>query len=185
MPFFYTPLSENARLQLLQRHDAAALFHLVDSNREHLGRWLNWVNNVHEVKDSEAFIASRLQITAENGGFTAGVWYQDQLAGLIELHRIHWHDRRSSLGYYLGASFQGHGLMTIAAQAVTDYGFKVLKLNRIEILAAAENKRSRAVAERLHFHHEGTLRQFERIGDQYLDMAVYAMLAAEWQQQAK
>jgi hypothetical protein len=51
---------------------------------------------------------------------------------------------------------------------------------RVEIRAAPENARSRAIPERLGFTQEGTLRQVERVGDRYLDNVVYAMLAEDW-----
>jgi hypothetical protein len=51
---------------------------------------------------------------------------------------------------------------------------------RVEIRAAPENARSRAIPERLGFTQEGTLRQVERVGDRYLDNVVYAMLAEHW-----
>ena len=51
---------------------------------------------------------------------------------------------------------------------------------RVEIRAAQENARSRAIPERLGFTQEGTLRQVERVGDRYLDNVVYAMLAEDW-----
>jgi hypothetical protein len=51
---------------------------------------------------------------------------------------------------------------------------------RVEIRAAPENARSRAIPERLGFTQEGTLRQVECVGDRYLDNVVYAMLAEDW-----
>ena len=70
--------------------------------------------------------------------------------------------------------------MTRAVSALVDHAFSSLGLNRVEIRAAPENRRSRAIADRLGFQLEGTLRQAQRIGDQYLDNAVYSMLAEEW-----
>ncbi len=180
MYFFYTPLDQDSRLQLLQRHDANALFHLIDTNRAHLRRWLTWERQTQSAHDCEQFITSRLRITAENGGFTAALWHQEQLAGLIELQKISWIDRRSAIGYWLGKTFQGHGLMTAACRAVVDYGFDTLGLNRIEIEAAAGNKRSRAIPERLGFHQDGILRQYQQVNGHYLDLVVYSMLSAEW-----
>jgi hypothetical protein len=50
------------------------------------------------------------------------------------------------------------------------------------IRAAVENRRSRAIPERLNFREEGTLRKSEWIGDRYLDNVVYSMLAVEWRE---
>jgi ribosomal-protein-serine acetyltransferase len=70
--------------------------------------------------------------------------------------------------------------MTAAATTLVDYAFSGLHLNRVVIQAAVGNTRSRAIPERLGFVAEGTLREAERVGDEYLDSVVYAMLAREW-----
>jgi len=50
--------------------------------------------------------------------------------------------------------------------------------------AAAENKKSRAVAERLGFKHEGTLRDYEWLYDHFVDLAHYGIKASEWKKKA-
>jgi ribosomal-protein-serine acetyltransferase len=57
-----------------------------------------------------------------------------------------------------------------------------LGMNRVEVRAGVENLRSRRVAERLGFSLEGVMRQAERLGDRFIDHAVYAILASEWAQ---
>jgi ribosomal-protein-serine acetyltransferase len=44
---------------------------------------------------------------------------------------------------------------------------------------ATENRRSRAIPERLGFREEGTLRQYQLVDGRYLDCLVYSMLAAD------
>ena len=58
--------------------------------------------------------------------------------------------------------------------------FGTLKLNKIEIEAAVENYKSRAIPERLGFIHEGTIRDGEWLYDHFVDWALYGMRAAEW-----
>jgi ribosomal-protein-serine acetyltransferase len=70
--------------------------------------------------------------------------------------------------------------MTRAVRALVDHAVRDLRLNRVEIRIAPDNRRSRAVPERLGFRQEGTLRQAERVGDRYLDAVVFAMLASAW-----
>jgi ribosomal-protein-serine acetyltransferase len=72
--------------------------------------------------------------------------------------------------------------MTRAVQAVTDYAFDDLDLNRLEIQAGTANAKSRAIPERLGFRQEGVLRDYERVGDRYLDIVVYSLLARERRQ---
>jgi ribosomal-protein-serine acetyltransferase len=88
--------------------------------------------------------------------------------------------RRVSLGYWLGEAYVGRGLMTRAARALCEEAFVGLGLNRVEIRAGVHNVRSRAVAQRLGFKEEGTLRQVLWLYDRGVDEVVYAMLAADW-----
>ena len=85
------------------------------------------------------------------------------------------------IGYWNVRAFEGHGLITKACRLFIDHGFRERKLHRIEIHAAADNLRSRAVAERLGFTHEATMRDGHRKPDDtYVDQVVYGLLEHEW-----
>jgi ribosomal-protein-serine acetyltransferase len=58
----------------------------------------------------------------------------------------------------------------------------VLALNRIELKAAVENLRSRAVAEKLGFTKEGIAREAELVNNKFLDLTLYSMLSSEWRE---
>ena len=58
-------------------------------------------------------------------------------------------------------------------------------LHRVEIRAAEDNLRSRAIPERLGFEQEGVLREAERVGERYHDLVVYGLMASEWQAAAR
>lgn len=70
--------------------------------------------------------------------------------------------------------------MTAAVRLLVDHALSLWRLNRVEIRVAAENRRSRAISERLGFRQEGMLRQAELIDGRYLASIVYSMLAADW-----
>lgn len=70
--------------------------------------------------------------------------------------------------------------MTRAVKALTHYAFHELNLNRVDIRAAVENKKSRSIPERLGFVNEGRLRQAEWLYDRYVDCIIYGMLAEDW-----
>ena len=69
--------------------------------------------------------------------------------------------------------------MTRAVRALVEHALLEWRLNRVEIRAAPENRRSRAIPERLGFLEEGVLREAEKVGDRYLDAVVYGMLASD------
>src|SRR5699024_11837667 len=53
------------------------------------------------------------------------------------------------MGYFLAEPFQQKGIMSRAYNAVIDYGFETLGLNRIEAYIADGNERSKALLRRL------------------------------------
>jgi ribosomal-protein-serine acetyltransferase len=168
-------------LRLLEESDADELFALIDANREHLGRWMPWVEHEHGPADVLPFIrVTRRQIADNDGLQTAIVDPQGQIVGVVGFHGVDWLHRKTSIGYWMAAGEQGRGTMTAAVRALLDHAFATWKLNRVVIQAAVENARSRAIPERLGFREEGTLREVERVGGRALDDVVYAMLAADW-----
>jgi len=177
---FARSLGNDAELRLLEMRHAEELFALVDQNRLHLRQWLNWVDDNRSVADSRSFIRGALQQFANNNGFQTGIWFQGTLAGVIGHNYIDWLDSKAEFGYWLGAPFQGHGLMTSACRALIEHSFDDLRLNRVEILCASGNLKSRAIPERLSFTQEGVFRQAEWLYDHFVDLVVYGLLADEW-----
>ncbi len=168
-------------LRPLNLRDARVLFALVEANRPRLARWLPWPASNHSVQDSRAYIL-RVRAQARSGlAQSFGLWWKEQLVGIAGFVWIDAANRRAAIGYWLAQEAEGHGLMTAAVKALLRHGFRTLQLNRIEIRAGVRNHRSRAVPLRLGFRHEGTLRQVERLGDRFVDHAVYSVLASEWQ----
>lgn len=93
---------------------------------------------------------------------------------------VDWGNRSTRVGYWLDEGQQGRGTMTAAVRLLVDHALTVWQLNRVEIIVATENRRSRGIPERLGFREEGTLRQFQLVDSRYLDCVSYSMLAADW-----
>lgn len=172
-------LRGDSYLRLLDESDAGELHALIERNRDHLARWLPWAEG-QTAADTLGFIRRARGQLDRNDGFQAAVVRSGAIAGVIGYHGVDWSSRSTSVGYWLGERSQGAGTMTEAVRALTDHALLTWKLNRVEIRAASKNLRSRAIPGRLGFREEGTLRQAERVGDLYLDIVVYSMLAAEW-----
>src|SRR5208282_2277651 len=172
--------AEGAELRLLERHHADELFALIGHNRAYLRRWLPECDVQESLDDCKAVIKSSLESLAANTGFTLGIWHQGHLAGVVGAGHIDWENQSTMIGYWLGESYQGKGLVTGACGAVVDYLFTELKLHRIEIRCATNNPKSCAVPKRLGFSKEGVLRQAQAFDDRFLDLEVYSLLAADW-----
>ena len=167
-------------LQVFEKSHAPALFKLVDSSRQHLRVWLPFIDAYRSVSAASDFITRFRKKSVDGDGLALGIWFKEELAGVITLDPFDWADRVTLIGYWLGLPFQGKGLMSRVCAALVDISFNRLNLNRVEIWCAFENTRCRAVPERLGFKLEGVLRQREWIHDHFVDIAAYSLLASEW-----
>src|SRR3954447_24680503 len=109
---FTLKVDHEIELQLLQPHHSSKLFQLVEENREHLREWLPWIDSTITPFQFEQIIPIWLQQFAENNGLFAGILYKGELVGSISMQQIDWHNRFTSIGYYLAKKAEGFGLIT-------------------------------------------------------------------------
>lgn len=180
---FSLKVDDEVELGLLEVRHAQLLLDLGEQNREHFREWLPVFGNLKTVEENENIIKEGLKQFSENSGFYAGIWYKGELAGVILYKYWDWKVRQTEIGYMLGKAYTGKGIVTRAVRKLTGYAFKELGLNRVEIKVATGNISSRAIPERLGFTQEGILRQSFRLYDQFIDTALYSMLASDWESQ--
>ena len=173
-------IDDDLKLVMLNQRHAAGIFHLVRRNTEYLRKWLPWVDGVTAVADTSDFISRTIDQHEKGRGPQYLIEFQGISAGVIGFHPVDWPNRNAEIGYWLGEEFAGSGLMTKSVEQLLKIGFQELNLNKIEIRCAADNKSSRAVAERVGMVYEGILRQEEWLYDHFVDHAVYSMLQREF-----
>ncbi len=167
-------------LRILEERHAETVFALIQQDRAYLRQWLPWVDATETPADTLAFIRSALEKFAASSAVTAGIWHRDEFAGVVGTHEILRLTRRVELGYWIGESFQGRGLVTDACRAMITHLFEDRDLNRVEIHCSVSNLKSAAVARRLGFELEGTLRDSTLAGNRLHDAYVFGMLKKDW-----
>jgi ribosomal-protein-serine acetyltransferase len=179
-PRFSMPAGDGLRIALFELDDAEGLAALVAADAAHLGPWFPWVAGTSG-DTTRAFIAESLGAFARGAGFEAGIWDGGRLVGAVGVHGVDARRERGQIGYWIGSAHQGRGAVSKAVRAVMTRHFGELGFRKLEIRADAANGRSRAVAERLGFTLEGTLRRALWNGSEAVDQVVYGMLREEWE----
>ncbi len=169
-------VNTHSELRMLEKRHVEQLFALVEQNRERHPE----IPQLYSIEEARMYIQRDLALFADNKGLGIGIWYQGEFAGAVRYHEIDWTNRSTELGYWLGAAFEGEGLITTTCQVMIDHAFHELGLNRVAISCAQENQRSRAIAEKLGFTQEGILRQSDWLKDGFVDQVIYGILASEW-----
>lgn len=178
----FIPVDPLLHLRMVREADAPVLFALIETNRAHLRRWLQWLDFTRTVEDERQSIQKMVEHYQTNGNPSCVIVYRDQIVGMIGYQSIDWINHKSEIGYWLDNHFQGHGVMTKSCRALITYGFEILGLHKIEIRCATGNTQSCAIPQRLGFAHEGVIRQAQWLYTHYVDLALYGLLISEWRQ---
>jgi ribosomal-protein-serine acetyltransferase len=173
-------IDDELELRPVDERYAEELTALVRRDLTHLRPWMPWATERYSVEDAREFIQRNLRQYTEDQGFSTLIFFRERVVGSIGYNNIDWLNRKTDIGYWLGADAQGRGIMTKSCRSLVTHAFGELRLNRIEIYCAVGNLRSRGIPERLGFTEEGTHRQAEWVHDHYKDLVAYSMLAREW-----
>jgi len=178
---FSHEIDNNLSLELLETTDAEELLNLIDSNRSYLKEWLAWLDRIKEVNDTKSFIKNTKEQYASDNGFQAGIFYDNKLIGVIGIVDIDWQDKKTEIGYWIDSKYQGKGIITKSCKVIIDYAFNKLKLNKVEIHCAENNKKSQGIPKRLGFTKEGVLREAQYLYGEFVNLVIYGLLAREWE----
>ncbi|MGK0701173.1 GNAT family N-acetyltransferase [Priestia flexa] len=175
-------MDDEVSLRLFNEDDAEEFYDLTINSKPYLKEWLGRLDYTKSVEDTAKNIQSRCKEIIDNGGYpqSFAIIFNGRIAGTIGFNTIDKANKIGVVGYWLGEKFQGKGIMSKAFKALVDYGFNDLKLNRIEVRVAVENRKSRALPERFGFKEEGRKRQAEWLYDHYVDHVIYGILSNEW-----
>jgi ribosomal-protein-serine acetyltransferase len=147
----------------LRPHKLSDLDEIYSAVRESLPElllWMPWCHADYSIEETRKFILERPKdwdqgisydfaiVDSRNGAYLGG----------CGINRIDTANRFANLGYWVRSSQVKQGVATRAILLMSQFGFRELKLNRIEILIAIENKASQRVAEKSGAEREGVLR---------------------------
>lgn len=104
---------------------------------------------------------------------------EDVLIGAVGLILKPEHDL-GELGYWIGMPYWNNGYCTEACQALMEYGFKKLKLNKIFANYFKGNEASGKVMQKLGMKHEASFRQHVKHRGEYKDLFTYGILKEEF-----
>jgi len=105
----------------------------------------------------------------------------DRPVGEVMLADIDRRNGSAELGIFIGESGEwGKGYGTDAVNAIVDFGFAELRLERIWLNVWTENARAKRAYEKAGFVHEGTVRHDRFEHGEYTNGHLMAILRDEW-----
>ncbi|SDM40140.1 GNAT family N-acetyltransferase [Bacillus sp. OK048] len=140
--------------------DGKAVYEAIQASLDELKPWMPWAHTNQSEQDTEANIRDSIAkfITREDLRLHIFNKETGEFIGSTGLHRINWDVPKFEIGYWIDTRYSGNGYITEAAEAVTNFAFKELNANRVEIRCDSRNTKSRAIPERLGLTLEGILK---------------------------
>lgn len=161
--------------------DAEETYKAIRESLAEISPWLPFAHNDYSIKESRDWIKKR------PGEWKKGTAYEfaiidaedGTIIGGCGLNGVDKMNRHANLGYWVRTSRMGQGVAPAATLLLARWGFKALKLMRIEILVATSNQRSLRVAEKVGANREGILRNRINIHDKTHDAVMHSLIPGD------
>ena len=146
-----------------------------------VGRWLSWCTPDYTVKNAAEWFVICDDAMKEGDAFTFGLFDKEtnQLIGSVTINQLKPDMKIGNIGYWVRESKQGLGYAHEAVLAIKQFGFRELKLLRLEIVAAIDNKPSNRVAIKSGARFEYVDKQRIQLKSGYVDANVYGFFASK------
>jgi ribosomal-protein-serine acetyltransferase len=184
IPLFEELHGERILLRGYRESDAQAFFNAVVESRERLRPWDDWPDKCQICDDARNWLIQDMASWLLREQLQIGIWNlkTKKFLGGVLLRPHNWDIPFFEIGYWLRTSAEGKGYMTEAVQLLTRFAFDKLGAKRVMVRIDERNHRSIALAERLQFQCEGTLRNYEMAADGRLrNMIIFALTSEDWE----
>jgi len=166
---------------LLRPYRLSDIEQLYEAARESIPEvsvWLPWCHTGYSIKESREWVGARAEARQQGTAydFTMVDPGDGSYLGGCGLNNISHEHKFANLGYWVRTSRTRRGLATAATRLLARFGFKELKLNRIEIVVATPNIASQRVAEKAGATREGVLRNRLVVGDKVYDAVMFSLI---------
>ena len=172
--------TERLLIRVPRPGDGRAVYQAMVASRKELQVWLPFAQDEPIEEEIEANLRTAYAkfIKREDMRLLLFDKSNGQFIGSSGLHNPNWSVRKFEIGYWIDTRHSGKGYMTEAVQGITAFAFTELMARRVEIRCDALNEKSQAIAMRLGFWHEGTLRNDDLSADgmQVRDTYIFAMI---------
>ena len=112
--------------------------------------------------------------------FAVTVQGSDIAVGIFQVREIEPGFGAAEWGFALGSAYWGTGVFEKSAELVLEFGFGTLRTHRLEARAVIENGRGNGALRKTGAVMEGVLRKSFLRNGEYLDQALYAIVADDW-----
>lgn len=143
-----------------------------------VGKWMPWATASYTEEEALSWFAHCAASRDNGSAHEFGIFLADgvSLVGGAGLNQFNTTHNFCNLGYWIRESAQRQGAALAAATALAGYAFGPLALSRVEIVVAAGNTASCALALKANAVHEGLARNRIKMGGETVSAHVFSLI---------
>jgi ribosomal-protein-serine acetyltransferase len=182
VPYSTTLADDWLLLRAFDENDVDSMLEAAIESRAQLKRWMAWCTDDYGRTQAEGFVRAQPQAWREGREYSFVIVDRraDRILGSCGLNRLDWPNLTANLGYWIRSRDHGKGAATRAVRLVLRFAFAELGLQRVEIVAAAENTASQRVAEKSGGVREALARNRCRAGGIQQDAFIYSVIPSDF-----
>lgn len=170
-----TPILESTRfiMKALEIENQIELYELARDVR--VSKYLMWEPH-RSIEDARRYINGNLLGYKAGAIYSWGIYDKAShiLIGWIGFVRNEPHQLKCEIGYWLGAPYWNHGVMTEVVACITQFCFEQLRYRRVQARHVKENVASGKVLLKCGFEQEGILKNDLYMKQHLYDTVLYA-----------
>lgn len=167
-------------VRIFNNDDLKGYWNLIKTNRERLEKdFPITLKNTRTKKATESWIDQKIKSWSKHTSFSFVILENenDTLIGQLTIKTIDWKIPKAEMAYFIDKDWEGKGITTEVVKGGIDFCFNNLKLNKVFIRTAPDNRASQRIAEKCGFKKEGLLKKDHRQSDGTLsDVLYYGLL---------
>ncbi|MEJ7568449.1 MAG: GNAT family protein [Gaiellaceae bacterium] len=151
-------------------------------NRPEMARFVPVLPSPYTEEDASTFVAYAKQAWEDGSSAPFAIEsVEGEPLGAVDVHRSATDRGVAGVGYWLRPEGRGRGAATDAVRLVSEWAFRDLAIERMNLITDPENLPSQRVAERVGFRREGLLRAWHPTRHGRRDSVMFSLLPADLQ----
>lgn len=156
--------------------DQEAIF--IAGNDDEMQKWFP-LPSPYTMTNAKSFFDFADQRKMNGSGLISAIEYEGKFAGVVDIKKADWRARCCEIGYWGSPWVRGKGITSVALLMVSQWIFREVGFQRIEVRIAPENLASQRVAEKARYVREGIARNAGFTNNGRLDLIIYSRIPSD------
>ncbi|UCH42166.1 MAG: GNAT family N-acetyltransferase [Dehalococcoidales bacterium] len=171
-------------LRPYQMSDIDSLYEAVRESITEVSLWMPWCHSEYSIEESTTWVEGLPERWEMGTSFDFAITKakNGQYCGGCGLNHLRYDIGLANLGYWVRTNETRKGIATAATLLLARFGFKELRLNRVEIMVAVGNIASLRIAEKSGATREGVLRNRLLLNGEPGDAVLFSFVPQDFRQ---